>query len=112
MKITYAVALACAIAFSGLAVAQDYRNARIIKKDMPSAGTYVALGLSSYTNCHLSALSCYQTADMYFSYSSDGSNPFRIPAGGSYWDDNIIQEKEIYVTGTNNGDDAIAVISQ
>lgn len=112
MKITIAIALLCAIALCAPSIAGDYRNARIIKKDMPAAGTYVALGVSSYVGAHLSALACYQDAPMFFSYSSDGSNPFRIPSGASYWDDNIVIEKEIYVTGTNNGDDAIAVISQ
>lgn len=112
MKKVLMLAIAFVLIASGAALAQYNRAGRSIKKDMPTAGTYVALGISPYVPCLISSLSCYQNADMYLSFSSDGSNPIRIPAGGAYWDDTLLFEAEVYVAGTNNGDDACALIKQ
>lgn len=86
------------------------RNGTMIKKDMPSAGTYVAIGIANYLPCYISAINCYQKNDMYISYDADGTTPILIPGGSAYFEMDAQQDREIYATGTVNGDDVCAVI--
>lgn len=86
------------------------RNGKIIKTDMPDAGTYVAIGVTSYLPCYISAINCYQKNDMYISYDPDGTSPILVPAGATYYEMSAQQDREIYATGTIDGDDVCAVI--
>lgn len=112
MKKYFFTALVVVLGFSTLAFAEYNRAGRVIKTDMPVAGTYTAIGIASYLPCVVSAINCYQQRDMYLSFNSDGSNPIRIPAGATYYDDTLLIEGELYATGTTNGDDVCALIKR